>query len=142
MYQSNLVGARAVAVVVRGHDLLLMKRIKDSREYLIFGGGTIEIGEDPKATVIREVAEEFNLTVSNPQFLFELVNQGRQEFWFLVESPTGVPYVGGPEKERASAINQYLPTWYPFVALKDLPEVYPQLGQAKVVEWMITNHLV
>lgn len=142
MSQSNLVGARAVAVVVRGHDLLLMKRIKGSREYLIFGGGSIEMGEDPKATVIREVAEEFNLTVSNPQFLFELVNQGRQEFWFLVESPAGVPSVGGPEKERASANNQYLPTWYPVVTLRDLPEVYPQSGQAKVVEWLINNYVV
>lgn len=140
MSEINIAGARAVAVILRGQNILLMKRVKADRTYLIFGGGTIELGETKEAAVIREVAEEFGLSVSDPQFLFELTNEGRKEFWFLIESDSGVPVVGGPEQERSSAVNQYIPTWYALTDLKDLSEVYPQSGQTKVVQWLLNTH--
>lgn len=142
MSEINIVGARAVAVILRGPYILLMKRVKADRTYLIFGGGTIEPGETKEAAVTREVSEEFGLSVSDPQFLFELTNEGRKEFWFLLESHFGVPVVGGPEQERASSTNQYIPTWYALKDLKDLSGVYPQSGQAKVVQWLLTTHRI
>ncbi len=141
MTEATIIGARAVAVILRGDQVLLMKRVKAGGEYFIFGGGTVEPGETKEQAVVREVAEEFSLDVSDPQFLFELVNDSRHEFWFLIESDHGVPTVGGPEKERSSASNQYIPTWYSATALKDLTNLYPQSGQLQVVEW-ITKHLV
>ncbi len=141
MPEVDITGARAVAVIVRGQHVLLMKRIKGGREYLIFGGGTIESGETKEIAVIREVGEEFGLKVTNPQLLFELINEGRKEFWFLIYSTAGTPVVGGPEQERASADNQYIPTWYALTALKDLLDLYPQIGQKKLVEWIHNNPL-
>lgn len=128
-------GPRAVAVIIQGDQCLLMRRVREDRDYYIFGGGTIEVGETNEQAVVREVAEEFSLTVSAPEYLFSLINEGREEFWFLITHFSGTPTLGGPEKERMTELNQYIPTWVKLAEVFKLTNLYPQIGQQQLQGW-------
>ena len=52
---------RAAAIILDRNRILLMHRIKEGKEYYVLPGGTIEKGESPEETVIREIKEETNL---------------------------------------------------------------------------------
>jgi 8-oxo-dGTP diphosphatase len=59
------------------HKVLIIKRSKDNgvlSEYWDIPGGTLENGEDPAVGAVREVKEETNLDVRNPNLYFEKSN--------------------------------------------------------------------
>ncbi|MBP7056926.1 NUDIX domain-containing protein [Candidatus Gracilibacteria bacterium] len=133
-------GPRATAVILRGHQVLLMERFKEAEHYFVFGGGTIEDGEDPVATVIREVAEEFNLIARSPQLLFELENGTRHEYWFLITDFEGDVQIGGPEKERMTDTNRYVPVWKAWSELEALTELVPEHGRLRIYQYLVEHH--
>ena len=55
----------AYGIVIRDDKILL---VKDGGKYHLPGGG-LELGEDPKDAVVREVREETGLTVINPKLV-------------------------------------------------------------------------
>lgn len=134
-------GPRAVAVIIKDGQLLLMRRIKGRRDYFIFGGGTIETGETNEQALLREIDEEFSLLASNPHFLFELVNGTRTEYWFLVRDFSGTAVLGGPEKMRQTELNQYIPTWVPLASLSTITNLYPHPGKMMLFDWLKKNDL-
>ena len=134
-------GPRAVAVIIKDDQLLLMRRIKGKRDYFIFGGGTIEVGETNEQALLREIDEEFSLRASNPQYLFQLVNGTRTEYWFLVRDFSGTAVLGGPEKVRQTAVNQYIPTWVPLASLSAITNLYPYPGKIMLIDWLKKNDL-
>jgi len=57
-------------VVVRGNEILLIKKGRGLfAGQLCIPGGRIEIGESIKETVHREIREELNIIVSEPEFI-------------------------------------------------------------------------
>ena len=117
-------GKRAVAVITRDEKILLMNRIKNGREYFVFPGGGVEEGEVVENAIVREIKEEFGLDIKIEKLLFQIENQGRKEFYFLVKEFAGVPEVGGEEKERTTKNNQYYPAW------RDLSEIKSMINFA------------
>ena len=72
---------RACALIKNTQDeLLLIHRIKDDREYWVFPGGSIEMGESKESAIIREVYEETSLTAKNPIFAFENIQSASGQF--------------------------------------------------------------
>ncbi len=134
-------GPRAVAVIIKDGQLLLMRRIKGKRDYFIFGGGTIEAGETHEQALLREIAEEFSLQASKPHFLFQLVNGTRTEYWFLVKDFSGTAVLGGPEKMRQTVVNQYIPTWVSLAAISTITNLYPHPGKMMLLDWLKKNDL-
>jgi predicted acetyltransferase/8-oxo-dGTP pyrophosphatase MutT (NUDIX family) len=126
---------RGVAVVVRGHKLLVMARVLDGREYAVLPGGGIDPGETPEEAAVRELAEECSLEGVAVRRLFDGDHGGRAASYVLVDAPDGEPVLGGPEAEAQSEDNYYQPLWatepeLPVLGL--LPEGIAELVAAEV----------
>lgn len=125
---------RVSAVIINNGNILLIKRIKPDKEYYTFPGGSIEEGEDEKHAMCREINEELSIKAEVKQLLFEIENQGRKELYFLIGECTGVPKIGGPEKERLVEENQYYIEWIPLSKIGDTANVYPQEAVKRLLE--------
>jgi predicted acetyltransferase/8-oxo-dGTP pyrophosphatase MutT (NUDIX family) len=126
---------RAVAVVVRGAKVLVVRRRLDGREYAVLPGGGIEPGETAAGAAVRELAEECTLDGTVVRHLFDGDHGGRPASYFLVDVPDGVePVLGGPEADDRDPENTCELLWAtaPELALLDLlpEEVRPLLVDA------------
>ena len=141
----NTLRNRASAVILKDDKILLIKRVKPEREYFIFPGGGVDMGESFEDAVKREVKEELCLDVKKCISLFSIENLGvppfitahtgnRNEHYFLIEKYVGIPKIGGPEKERATKENQYHIAWLSIEELKKSPNIFPQEGVEKLIE--------
>ena len=123
---------RAVAVIIKDGKILLMRRIKNGREYFVFPGGGVKNDENLEDGVIREIKEEFDLGIKINKLLFQIENQGREEFYFLVKEFTGLPKISGEEKERMNINNQYYPIWLELFEIAKIPNLYPEEAKKKL----------
>lgn len=77
-----------------------VKKRKDIQEYYTFPGGGLEEGETLEQGVIREIKEEFGITVKVIKKLYEMHSEkfNQKEYFFLCEYQEGVLGTGdGPE---------------------------------------------
>ena len=128
---------RVVGIIIKGGKILLMRRIRNGREYFVFPGGGIEGNESLENGVAREIKEEFNLDVKINKFLFQIENRGRQEFYFLIEKFSGVPKISGDEKKRMNESNQYYPVWKDLEEIPNLSNLHPKEAKQKVKEMIL-----
>ncbi len=145
---------RGVAVVVRGHKLLVMARVLDGYAYAVLPGGGIDPGESAEEAAVRELAEECSLTGTAVRMLFEGSHGGRAATYVLVDAPDGEPVLGGPEAEAQSPDNHYQPLWVTAAELPMLPLLPEGVGELVVdavwplrvdvagpVEWPVLREL-
>lgn len=123
---------RAVGVIIKDNNILLMQRIKNGRLYFIFPGGSVESGETIEDAVTREMKEEVSLSVKPSKLLFQIKNWGREEYYFLIKEFSGTPAIGGPEKERMNKDNQYYPIWILLTDFVNLDNLHPQEARLKI----------
>jgi len=105
------VNRRAAAIVVDKGAVLLVHRIKESQEYWVLPGGSVETDESVEAACRREVREETGLSIYIIKHVQTLYNRGRREDYYLVRPEGGELKLGGPELSRCSPTNQYLLEW-------------------------------
>ena len=106
-----------VFVVSAAGNVALVERHKRGLHYWTVPGGGIEPGETPEEAAIREIREELGLDVT----LERRVGQSGAQVFFLAHVETEWPLsLGGPEQERNSAHNSYLPVWVPLETAKTL----------------------
>lgn len=122
-------GDRAVAVIVRNAQVLLIHRKKSGREYYVLPGGHVEAGEDLETACLREVWEETGLTITLREKLTTIENNGRTEHYFFGFSLEGEPKLGSPERERHSLDDQYELKWVGVNRLKDIELLPVQMRQ-------------
>jgi len=135
---------RATAVIIKNRKILLIRRVKPNADYFIFPGGGVEEGESVEEALKREVMEELTLEVKKFKLLFSIKNLtvpqmitihkgNRDEHFFQIKEYAGTPEIGGPEKEKMSDDNQYKIVWVSLNKLKELTNVYPREGVAKLL---------
>jgi predicted acetyltransferase/ADP-ribose pyrophosphatase YjhB (NUDIX family) len=145
---------RGVAVVVRGHRLLVMVRRFGGRDYAVLPGGCIEAGETPEDAAVRELLEECSLRGTAVRRLFDRDDGGRPASYVLVEAPEGEPVLGGPEAEADREDNRFQPLWatageLPLLGLlpegigeRVAAEVWPlRVDAAGAAEWPVIERL-
>lgn len=116
---------RAVAVVLRGEELLVMHRRRGDREYAVLPGGGIEEGESVQDAVLRELREETGLR-GRPGVLLPVPIESESPALYLSVQVDGTELeLGGPERKQADEQNVYRPAWVPLAevdALDLVPE--------------------
>lgn len=125
---------RVVGVIIKDDKILLMRRIKNGREYYVFPGGGVKENESMEEAIIREIKEELSLKSTIDKFLFEIENQGRQEYYYLIKEFSDQPRLGGEEKQRMNQDNQYYLTWMDLDKIQALDNLYPELARKKIID--------
>lgn len=123
---------RAIGVIIKNNKILLMRRIKNGQEYYVFPGGGVENGENIREATTREIKEELSLDAKLDKLLFQIENQGRQEYYFLIKEFKGIPELGGEEKNRMNKDNQYYPVWIELDKISNLDNLYPEKAKEKI----------
>ncbi|MGI8456819.1 MAG: precorrin-6y C5,15-methyltransferase (decarboxylating) subunit CbiE [Propionibacteriaceae bacterium] len=100
---------RARAVVIRGGEVAVIKRIKQGRRYAVLPGGKVEPGETPAQTAVRELAEETCLHTRVDRLLWHDEPNGQS--YFLMVPTDGALRLVGPETAHCGPQNQYEPCW-------------------------------
>lgn len=109
--------ARAVAIILYHHHLLVIRRTKLGTMYYVLPGGSVEPGEIVEAACVREVKEETGLDGTIRAYIMSLDNGGRIEHYFAVDVASDVVALGHPEAQRQTSTNQYTLEW---IAQQDL----------------------
>jgi 8-oxo-dGTP pyrophosphatase MutT (NUDIX family) len=104
-------GPRAVAVVRRGDQLLVIKRYYAGRHYAVLPGGSVEPGETFEEAVVRELWEEATLRGRVERQLLVAEHNGREARYFVMADVEGTPVLSGPELANHGPENSFELMW-------------------------------
>lgn len=76
---------RAQVVLLRDHEILMVRLERPGRSFWVLPGGAVEDGESPEDAAVREVREETGLEVSLERLLF--VDGPRSDGQVQIRSP-------------------------------------------------------
>ena len=130
---------RAVAIVVRGEQILLMHRVNYGKEYWVFPGGGVEAGETVEQAVARELREETSMEVRVEKLLYHhIYDDGSEQFFYLCAPVSGEPRLAADSQEAADMAagrdNFYEPGWYDVADLAKLL-LYP----LEIRDWFLAD---
>ena len=111
---------RAVAVVLRKGNLLVMHRRRGGREYAVLPGGGIEEGESVQDAVLRELREETGLRGRLGALLPVPIEPDAPALYLTVHVDGTALELGGPERERIDPENDYRLAWVPLAEVDAL----------------------
>lgn len=131
-------GIRAVAILLKDDEVLLIHRTRDGKEFWVFPGGGKEDDESVEEAVIREVEEEASIKCKISKLLYTHIysNLGHKQYYYLCEYISGEPKLGNyNEVETIKTEDQtYKPVWIKIERLsKKL--VYP----LEIRDWLIED---
>jgi len=122
------------AIIIKDNKILLMRRLKDGREFYVFPGGRAKTKESFEAAVKRVIKEEFNIEIKIETFLFREENKGKTEFYFLVRDFEGEPLISGEERQVINENNQFCLEWKSLKNLEELPNLLPQRAANRITK--------
>ena len=125
---------RAAVIIIDENKILLLRRIKKGKEYYVIPGGTIEEGEKPEETAVREIKEETNLDIELGEVFCSVNDSWHNGVYFLAKKFSGELKLGSPELERINDNNKYYLEW---VHKGDLQKLllYPEEVKKKIIEY-------
>lgn len=115
----------ARAIVIRDGQLMVIRRTKPGRKYMVTPGGRIEPDEDVEAALFRELAEETMVEVKNPRLVFiedPNDNTWGKQYIYLCEYVSGEPQLHPDSEELVIQVQgggTYEPMWIPLSQLPD-----------------------
>ncbi len=132
---------RAVAIVIRDNEVLLMERKNNEKHYFVFPGGGVEEGETIEEAVLREVMEETTLKVKIEKKLYahyyDSSYKGRSsQFFYLCSYISGEPKLceANEKEDMKKGNNYYKPQWVKVDVLQNLL-VYP----LEIRDWLLED---
>jgi 8-oxo-dGTP diphosphatase len=123
---------RVTLFIWQEERLLVIRRWRNGRSFLVIPGGGVEVGESPDQAALREALEETSLRVTLDKQLWTRpfttpVENGDSfqqiEYAYLVTRFTGEPHLN-PEEFNASTDNRYELAWLTHQEVSQLP-IYP-----------------
>jgi len=137
MAWSEVARGRAVGVVVKDGNLLVMKRDNHGRHYFTLPGGGVESGETKEQAVRRELMEEASLEVKVQKLIYEHhYDNGSSQYYYLCSYLSGEPrlQVGVIEVVANSEGDLHEPIWLPTQRLAETL-LYP----LEIRDWLISD---
>lgn len=113
-------GPRAVAVVVEGRSVLVIKRHVEGKDYAVLPGGSVEPGETFEEAALRELWEETTLSARIDRLMWTGNHNGREARYFLMSEVEGTPELSGPELDAHCPNNSFELLWAQPDELEDL----------------------
>jgi 8-oxo-dGTP diphosphatase len=104
-------GPRAVAVVQRDHEVLVIKRHHNGADYAVLPGGSVEPGETFEEAALRDLWEGSTLRARVQQQLLAGEHNGREARYFLMAGVEGTPRLSGSELEAHCPDNSFELMW-------------------------------
>jgi mutator protein MutT len=118
---------RAVAILIKGDEVLLIYR-KNEKEYFVFPGGGVEEGETIEEAVIREMLEETTMEVKINKLLYHhIYDNDTEQYFYLCDYVSGEPKLDENSEEKEKMLEGkdfYDPKWIKIKELKNML-VYP-----------------
>jgi len=133
---------RAVGIILKDNKILLMRRVRNGRHYIVFPGGGVEEGESVEEALVREMNEEFCIDVKIDSFLYEMkigenpADPGRSSHYYIIKEFTGDPVLGGEEKDRMSENDQFYPHWIDLKDIEKTENLYPEVARKFLVDYL------
>lgn len=135
---------RAVAILIKDNEILLMWRNKEGKEYWTFPGGGVEGDEKIEEAIIRELREETTVEGKVEKLLYHQIydhesdnNWGSEQYFYLCSYVLGEPKLreDSPEAEKMkTGTNLFEPQWVPLEKLTSLL-LYP----LEIRNWLIED---
>jgi 8-oxo-dGTP diphosphatase len=128
---------RAVGLVVKQNQLLVIKRRYHAQQYYSLPGGGIETGETPEQAAVREVEEETTIIAKPLRAVYHHHYPGKgHHYYILCEYVSGQPQLGQGEERyhHFRGINEYHPQWQDFSSIPSL-----NLRPHDVYEWLVMD---
>jgi 8-oxo-dGTP pyrophosphatase MutT (NUDIX family) len=124
---------RAVAVVVNGDQVLVIKRHKHGRDYAVLPGGGVEEGETAAEAALRELREETTLIAEVDRLLWTGRHNDRAASYFLMTAVRGRAELSGPEALANRTDNSFELRWVTADRFTELglhpPDIRGPLGE-------------
>ncbi|MFS0870362.1 NUDIX hydrolase [Paenibacillus xylanilyticus] len=146
----------SLCVIRRGDEILLEETFdkNTSTTYYRPVGGTVEIGENSRQTVIREVKEEINAEISEPKLLgvieniFKVQDQIGHEIDFIYEATLMETSLYKQEEIKGTEGDKtYYAVWKSLNDIKDneniklVPDGLAELIEAEVCKSTMISHV-
>lgn len=113
---------RAVGIVIKSGQLLVIKRNNHGQKYFTFPGGGVEAGESIEQAVLRELMEETQIKCEiDREIYYVKYDNGNEDRFFLCNYIGGKPNLTLDSEEMAENLlgnNTYKPQW---LAVEKLP---------------------
>ena len=127
---------KVAAVIVKNGKILLIRRVKNNREYFVFPGGRVREKENFETAIKRQIKQEFDIDIQIETFLFRIENNGKVELYFLVKNFAGESKISGEEKLVINDNNQYYLEWKNLSDIKKLSNLQPEEAKNKIKKLM------
>ena len=91
--------------------LILIKRVKENRQYDVLPGGQVEAGESSLNAAIREIKEELAIEMNASDIIDFLNYEDHCLFVVKTKRTIGPLTIHGEELQRSHSNNRYHPRW-------------------------------
>ncbi|MFA6585818.1 MAG: NUDIX domain-containing protein [Candidatus Paceibacterota bacterium] len=121
---------RAVAILIRNDEILLIHRV-NKKEYFVFPGGRVEEGEKIEQAVLRELREETTIEAKINKLLYKhIYDDNSEQYFYLCDYIKGEPKLSEDSIEKKKMLDgtdfygSISPLWVKIEELKNML-VYP-----------------
>lgn len=132
------IGIRAVAILIKDDEVLLIHRMRGGKEFWVLPGGGVEENEGVEVAVAREIREEASIVAKIVKLLYthNYKDINAKQYFYLCKYISGKPKMGNfNEVETMKREDQtYKPAW---VGVEKLPDML--LYPLEIRDWIIKD---
>lgn len=128
---------RTRAIIMHDNKIVSMYREREGRVFYTFPGGGQEGNESEEECVIREVYEEFGITIKPIKKVYTYENQNSIEHFYIADWLSGEFGFGNGEEYQENRNNGiYIPKFIEISEIPNLPLMPPEVASAFYIDYM------